>query len=254
MFSTGDVVRVERLLLLDAQNVERGGVQPMKKSGAQPTKKASVDPMKIVVLGAGQLVGLAIVKEAVARNHFVTGVVRVLERVPGMRNLREETCLFNNFDKAVAVLSGHDVIVSALCPERENTQELKAMTQMVIDAARKVGIKRVIVIGDSTTLEISPGVMRMHDTYFREWDLPGAYTHLDVLERVRKATDLDWTFFSLPITVQLGERTGKFRVGGDALLTDSVGRSQISAADFAIPVMDEVEHPKAIHKRLTAAY
>ena len=48
-----------------------------------------------------------------------------------------------------------------------------------------------------------------------------------------------------------GERTGKFRLGGDQLLFDTNGKSWISMEDFAIAMVDELEHPRHSRQRFT---
>ncbi|MYT25222.1 epimerase, partial [Streptomyces sp. SID7760] len=51
-----------------------------------------------------------------------------------------------------------------------------------------------------------------------------------------------------------GRRTGSFRVGGDTLLTDADGNSAVSAEDYAVAFVDEIEqgaHPRA---RICVAY
>jgi hypothetical protein len=51
-----------------------------------------------------------------------------------------------------------------------------------------------------------------------------------------------------------GERTGKFRLGKDQLLTDAEGKSAISAEDYAIALVDELEKPAHIRQRFTVGY
>ena len=51
-----------------------------------------------------------------------------------------------------------------------------------------------------------------------------------------------------------GERTGRYRIGGDVLLTDAEGNSNISGADFAIAFVDEIEHPAHTRQRFSVAY
>jgi len=46
----------------------------------------------------------------------------------------------------------------------------------------------------------------------------------------------------------------KFRLGGDQLVTDAKGESRISAEDFAIALLDEVERPRYIRQRFTLDY
>ena len=95
-------------------------------------------------------------------------------------------------------------------------------------------------------------------------DFPGAILVLPEMNEARltdalgvfrrEGSDLDWTFLSPPALIEPGERTGKFRLGGDQLLTDDRGRSRISAEDYAIALLDEVENPKHIRQRFTVAY
>jgi putative NADH-flavin reductase len=50
-----------------------------------------------------------------------------------------------------------------------------------------------------------------------------------------------------------GERTGKFRIGGDQLLANEAG-SSISMEDFAIAMADEIEKPAHSRARFTVGY
>lgn len=54
--------------------------------------------------------------------------------------------------------------------------------------------------------------------------------------------------------IQPGQRTGTFRLGLDHLLEDARGASLISREDFAITIVDEIETPKHMKRRFTAAY
>ena len=62
--------------------------------------------------------------------------------------------------------------------------------------------------------------------------------HRDALEIYRQS-DIDWTYFSPAIFIEPGERTGKYRVGGDEVLMDSTGQSRISAEDYALAMLDD---------------
>lgn len=54
--------------------------------------------------------------------------------------------------------------------------------------------------------------------------------------------------------IQPGERTGKFRLGATQLVTDAKGESRISAEDYAIALVDELEKPKHVRRQFTIAY
>ena len=61
-------------------------------------------------------------------------------------------------------------------------------------------------------------------------------------------------YFSPAALIEPGERTGKYRTGGDQLLVDERGKSHITAEDFAVAVLDELENPKNLKRRITVAY
>jgi len=50
-----------------------------------------------------------------------------------------------------------------------------------------------------------------------------------------------------------GEHTGRYRTGGDQLLTDDQGNSTISMEDYVVAVTDELEKPRASGRRLSVA-
>jgi putative NADH-flavin reductase len=54
--------------------------------------------------------------------------------------------------------------------------------------------------------------------------------------------------------LQPGERTGRYRTDDDRLLVDEDGHSHITMEDFAIAMLDEIEDPRHVRERFTAAY
>ena len=71
---------------------------------------------------------------------------------------------------------------------------------------------------------------------------------------LRKEKELNWTFLSPSALFVEGERTGKFRLGTDQLLTATDGKSWITFADYAIALADEIERPSHLRKRFTVGY
>ena len=82
---------------------------------------------------------------------------------------------------------------------------------------------------------------------------PPARAHGEALA-VYRAADLDWTSMSPAAMMTPGERTGRFHIGTDRLVTDNTGESRISAEDYAVALVDEVERPQFIRRRMTVAY
>jgi putative NADH-flavin reductase len=64
---------------------------------------------------------------------------------------------------------------------------------------------------------------------------------------------VDWVYVSPPASLTPGERTGRYRLGRDELLTDERGESRISMEDFAVALVDEAESPRHSRTRFTVA-
>jgi len=78
---------------------------------------------------------------------------------------------------------------------------------------------------------------------------------LDVLTILRGAdTPVEWSYITPPRGLAPGERTGSYRVGGDAIFYDGEGKSRISMEDFAVAILDEAEHPRHARSRFSVAY
>ena len=75
------------------------------------------------------------------------------------------------------------------------------------------------------------------------------------LDRLKQEPDgLDWVFLSPSMFFGPGERTGKFRLGKDELLTAEDGKSSISYEDLAVALVDEIETPRHHRERFTVGY
>ena len=209
--------------------------------------------MKIAVFGASGMIGSRIVNEALTRKHQITAVTRD----PGKLSTPNVTVVQGDLlDPAsiAAVVKGHEAVISAYGPgPGGDPQEYSRVAHALIDGLTQAGVKRLIVVGGAGSLEVSPGLKR-YDTP----DFPDAWRALSkatgaALE-IFKTCDLDWTYISPADMIAPGERTGHYRVGGDQMLYDADGKSFISAEDYAVGLLDEVEHPQAVQRRITFAY
>jgi putative NADH-flavin reductase len=102
---------------------------------------------------------------------------------------------------------------------------------------------------------VAPGKTLLESGHLpKEW-IGIATAHANLLERLRtSAGDLEWTSLSPAAFIQPGERTGKFRRGKDELISDGQGQSRISAEDYAVALVDELENPQYIRERFTVGY
>jgi uncharacterized protein len=211
--------------------------------------------MKLALFGIGGMIGSRIAQEALNRGHHVTAIVRDTNRVPiAHEHLIAVPGDVLNPDSVAATVAGHDAVLSAVGPGKgQDPQMLVQVARSLIDGSQRAGVRRLVVIGGAGTLEIKPGLQLVDAPNFPAAYLPLARAHRDALN-VYRATNLDWTSISPARDIEPGMRTGKFRTGSDQLLTDEMGESRISAEDYAVAFIDEIEKPKFIRKRIGVAY
>ncbi|MGA8629641.1 MAG: NAD(P)-dependent oxidoreductase [Terracidiphilus sp.] len=207
--------------------------------------------MNVVLFGATGKAGSRILKELLARGHQVTAVVRKPTTLPAGVTVKQDD--LSNVDHTAKVIAGADAVVSAYGPPPDNTDLLIGATTRLVDAARKAGVPRLIVVGGAASLEVAPGVTLLASGQVPpEW-LPIATSHAKVLEMMR-TSDINWTYFSPAGYFEPGERTGKFRLGKDNLIMAANGQSRISMEDYAIALVDELEKPANERARFTIGY
>jgi putative NADH-flavin reductase len=212
--------------------------------------------MKIAVIGASGFIGAFIRDEALARGHQVTAIVRHPEKIT-VRNPRLSVVKADILkDKVEKLVKGHDVVISAYSSSRTSpdiyNEHIKGATA-IISGVKRSGIKRLLVVGGAASLEVAPGV-QVIDTMSPEQVTDGMLATRETLYMLRKEKDLEWTFLSPPASIAPGERTGHYRVGKDQLLKNEKGESKISTQDYAVAMLDELEHPQHIRERFTVAY
>jgi putative NADH-flavin reductase len=124
---------------------------------------------------------------------------------------------------------------------------------VLIGAVKTAGAKRYLVVGGAGSLEAAPGVALVDTPDFPQAYKAEALAGAEFLDLLRKEPTLDWTFLSPSAMFVPGERTGKFRLGTDQLLTNEHG-SSISFEDYAIAFVDEIEKPAHSRQRFTVGY
>ena len=202
--------------------------------------------MNVALIGASGNIGSRILSELSRRGQRVTAIARNPQRIPvadGVTPVAGDV-----FDPAglAALLSGHDAAISSV-------HFLASDPVRLVDAVRAAGVRRYLVVGGAGSLEVAPGVALV-DTP----DFPAAYKAEatkggEFLQLLRGVADLDWTFLSPSAVIFPGERTGRFRLGGDQLLVGPEG-SRISMEDYAVALVDELEAPAHSRRRFTVGY
>lgn len=203
--------------------------------------------MNIALIGATGFIGSRLLAELTRRGHQVTAIVRNPEKVPAGAGISARKGDVFDRDGLSALLAGHDAVISAVHFSASDAATLLA-------AVKQSGVKRYLVVGGAGSLEVAPGVKLFDTTEFPAIYLDEARKGGAFLDLLKAETVLDWTFLSPSALIQPGERTGKFRLGKDQLLVDANGNSAISAEDYAIALVDELEKPAHSRQRFTVGY
>ncbi|WP_327350657.1 NAD(P)-dependent oxidoreductase [Streptomyces sp. NBC_01304] len=233
--------------------------------------------MHIGVIGATGGIGSRVVAEALDRGHHVTAFSRDATRIEEDR----EHIVWKSVDvldagAVAAVIPGLDVLISGFQPGNAAKDIADTVVRSIADptvyaTAARALLKaleshprtRLIVVGGAGSLEIEPGVVRadsdalLHET-LDGIGLPREYAaavrgHRDALNVLRTSNRL-WTYFSPAEDIAPGERTARFRIGGDQPVVDAEGRSRISMEDAAVALVDEAELPRFVQRRFTIGY
>ncbi|MFD5318930.1 NAD(P)-dependent oxidoreductase [Streptomyces sp. NPDC127098] len=233
--------------------------------------------MHIGVIGATGTIGSRVVSEALDRGHRVTAFSRDASTIGDDReNLAWASLDVLDPDAVAAALPGLDVLISGFQPGNAAKDFADTVERSIADPTRYATAARsllkalesrprvrLIVIGGAGSLEIAPGVVRadsdelLHEA-LDQLGLPREYAaavrgHRDALNVLRTSNRL-WTYFSPAEEIAPGERTGRYRLGGDQPVLDAAGRSRISVEDAAMALVDEAELPRFVQRRFTIGY
>ena len=200
--------------------------------------------MKINVIGATGMVGSRVVAEAARRGHEVIAISRSGTAVTNAS--QAESIDFGDTAKIVPAIDAADATVLANGPDRSGGSHDPYLNghRDLIAAQPK---HRVLVVGGAGSLEV--GGVQLKDlpefpaAYYKE-----ATTMGEMLAAYHASQGLDWTVLSPAPMIAPGERSGSYRVGTDSPVGDS-----ISAEDYAVAIVDELEKPAHRGRRFTVA-
>lgn len=206
---------------------------------------------KVAIVCAAGKQGKLLVDEAVSRGYEVTGFVRGNAKV---ENARAKTVVKDLFDLTKEDLSKFDVVIDAFGAWVPELLPLhgKSLAHLC-DILSGTDI-RLLVVGGAGSLYVN----KEHTLQVKDLpDFPEIYKPLAeaqgaALEDLRKRNDVKWTFLSPAGNfVADGKRTGKYILGGEEYFVNERGVSEISYADYAIAMIDEIENKNYIQKRFS---
>jgi putative NADH-flavin reductase len=209
--------------------------------------------LKVVLYGATGKAGSVILKELVDRGHKVVAAARTPEKVQKLKNVSAVQDDLSDPEKTASIIKGADAVVSAYGPPADESSQIIGATDCLVQGIQQAGGARLIVVGGAGSLFVAPGVTVRESGHLPKELIPIVDAHIQVLKNLKQSSS-DWTYFSPAAFFEPGERTGKFRLGTDDLITDAQGNSRISFEDYAIALVDELENPQHRRGRFTIGY
>ena len=202
--------------------------------------------MKLVVLGATGGIGLEIVRQAIARGHSVTALVRNPAALNGLRDrvaILEGNLLYPG-DMAPAI-SGHDAILSGFGPRvplaKTDKTLMRDFASTLTGAMGQKGVKRAVIVSVAFLFKdsIMPPAYLFGRLFFSS-----TVADASAMESVFEGSRLDWTIVRPP---RLTDKalTGKYRAQEGHLPRFGFAISRADVADF---VLKAVEDPTTVRK------
>lgn len=214
---------------------------------------------KIALFGANGTIGSRILDEALARGHEVTAVVRDPAKItrsgPGLTVITGDAL---DAASVAAAAEGQDVVVSAVGggDGPGHVATIRPSAEALVAGVRTLGADapRLIAVGGAGSLRTPDGKQVWDAEGLPEFLLQIMHAHGDALDYYRTVSDVRWTNLSPAALIEPGTRTGDYRTGREDLVTAADGSSRISAEDFAVALVDEIERPAHIGERFTVGY
>lgn len=206
---------------------------------------------KVAIVCAAGKQGKMLVDEAVSRGYDVTGFVRGSDKVT---NEKAKTVVKDLFDLTREDLSEFDVVIDAFGAwTNETVDGIHRAVKHLCDVLSGTSV-RLLVVGGAGSLYVNAEhtvcVADLPD--FPDIFKPVAAAHDKALKELRTRNDVLWTYLSPAGNfVADGARTGKYILGGEEYTVNAKGVSEISYADYAIAMIDEIENANNIQKRFS---
>ncbi len=213
--------------------------------------------MKIALIGASGFIGSALREEALRRGHQVTALVSQPGKLNATAtNLSVKQVDVQNTAQLTEALNDADVVISAFSGHAQDdirgyyVQGVKS----IIAAVKAADVARLVIVGGAGSLRVAADTLLIDTPAFPEEYKPTALGAQEALALLEAEPAVNWTMLSPAAEIFPGERTGQFRLGKDDLLVDEQGNSRISVQDYAVALLDEVDHPQHPGQRFTLAY
>ncbi|MTI09266.1 NAD(P)-dependent oxidoreductase [Curvivirga aplysinae] len=212
--------------------------------------------MKMIIFGAAGDVGQRFVGEALLRGHEVTVFIRKPDQAEIWGDKVQVVIGdLDDTENLISIVKEHDFILSALRPAEGKEDLLVPLTSKVMSIAGEAGLP-ILITGGAASLKIpnTDHTVLTAPDFLPDSVRPIATACQDQYDMCLGVVDVNWTYQAPSAMLIPAERTGKYRIETDQLVTDGNGNSQISMEDFAVAALDEVENRRFIRQRFTAGY
>ena len=197
--------------------------------------------MKLFVVGATGRTGRLVVEQAVARGHVVTAISRRPAHFESHQCLRTVVGDPLGVDDLAASLPGHDAVVSCLGQRsRASPHLLREAAAAMLEAMSRSGVWRYLVISQGLLFASrNPLIALLRLVLARR------VADSTAMERLVRASDLDWTIVRPPRLQEGGVQRG-YRIAVGARPDGRAAMQRIDLAAFLVDEAEAVRHSKEI--------
>jgi putative NADH-flavin reductase len=209
--------------------------------------------MKLLLIGATRGIGLQVLQQALAKDHFATVLVRSPQKFSleneRMQVIEGDICDSEAVERAT---EGQEAVISSIgiMPTRKPVKVFSTGMQNVLGAMEKNAVKRLVAVTG-----IGAGDSRGHggffyDKLFQPLLLKTIYEDKDREEALIRGSALDWIIVR-PGFLNNGPVTGEYRI-----LTDLAGvkAGRISRADVAHFILEQLYESEYFRKTPLITY
>lgn len=198
--------------------------------------------MKLAVVAANGKAGQLITKEAYDRGLDVTAIVR-----SSNKTVTDQVIQKDLFDLTTADIAEFDVVIDAFGQSDENKLDEHSKSMKHLGDLVSNSNKRLLIIGGAGSLYVDEAhTLKLIDSPdFPEQFKKISQAQIKTLEEIQKRKDVKWTFVCPAPDFQYdGEKTGEYKLSADEVIG-----SNVSYADFAQAMVDEVLEAQHIQQR-----
>ena len=209
--------------------------------------------MKLLFIGATRGIGLQVLQQALAKDHFATVLVRSPQKFSlqseRLQVIEGDICNSEAVDRAT---EGQEVVISSIgiMPTRKPVTVFSTGMQNVLGAMEKNAVKRLIAVTG-----IGAGDSRGHGGFFYDkliqpLLLKTIYEDKDREEALIRNSAVEWIIVR-PGSLTNGPVTGEYRV-----LTDLTGvkAGRISRSDVAHFILEQLDASEYLRKTPLITY